>query len=60
MEPRHASLFKVQVFNGNCAFKKWGGGPFPPIHPWSLKPAAGDDCRIGGSLRSSPGGPLSR
>ena len=21
------------------------GGPFPPIHPWSLEPAAGDDMQ---------------
>jgi hypothetical protein len=41
MEPRHASLFKVQMFNGDCAYKR----PFPPIHPWSLEPAAGDDLQ---------------
>jgi hypothetical protein len=27
------------MFNGECAYKG-GGGPFPPIHPWS--PAADD------------------
>ena len=35
-------MIKAQMFNGKCAYKGGGGGPFPPIHPWSLEPAAGD------------------
>jgi hypothetical protein len=30
-------LIKAQLFYGKCAY---GGGAFPPIHPWSLEPAA--------------------
>jgi hypothetical protein len=37
-------LIKAQMFNGDCTYKK-GGGPFPPIHPWSLEQAAGDDVQ---------------
>ena len=37
-------LIKAQMFNGECAYKG-GGGPFLPIHPWSLEPAAGDDVQ---------------
>ena len=36
-------LIKAQMFNGKCAYKGGGGGPFPPIHSWS--PAAGDDVQ---------------
>jgi hypothetical protein len=28
------------------ALIKRGGGPFPPIHPWSLEPAAGDNVQV--------------
>ena len=38
-------LIKAQLFNGNCVYKGERGGPFPPIHPWSLEPAAGDDVQ---------------
>ena len=37
-------LIKAQMFNGKCAYKG-GGGPFPPIHAWSLELAAGDDVQ---------------
>ena len=37
-------LIKAQMFNGKCAYKG-GGGPFLPIHSWSLEPAAGDDVQ---------------
>jgi hypothetical protein len=33
------------MLKGECAYKRGGGGPFPPIHPWSLEPAAGDDMQ---------------
>ena len=29
---------------GNMPYKR-RGSPFPPIHPWSLEPAAGDDVQ---------------
>jgi hypothetical protein len=32
-------LIKAQMFNALIK----GGRGFPPIHPWSLEPAAGDD-----------------
>jgi hypothetical protein len=50
-------LIKAQLFNGKCSYKGagwWGGRtgggggrgrPFPPIHPWSLEPASGDDLQ---------------
>jgi hypothetical protein len=46
MEPKHASLFKVQILmSGNTPYKKVEKSPFPPVHPWSLEPAAGDDLQ---------------
>jgi hypothetical protein len=38
-------LIKAQMFNGECTYKGGWGGPFPPIHPWSLEPAADDDVQ---------------
>jgi hypothetical protein len=36
-------LTKAQMFNGECAYKGRGRGPFLPIHFWSLEP--GDDLQ---------------
>ena len=39
-------LIKAQMFNSKRAYKEgWGRGPFAPIHPWSLEPAAGDSVQ---------------
>ena len=38
-------LIKVPMFNGKCTYKGRRLGPFPPIHPWSLEPGAGDDVQ---------------
>jgi hypothetical protein len=50
-------LIKAQMFNGECTYKGEGGGPFPPIHPWSLEPAAGDGMQDRGIVSGiAPGG----
>jgi hypothetical protein len=42
------------------ALYKRGGGPFLPIHPWSLEPGAGDDVQDSGIVSGIALGPLSR
>ena len=36
---------RLKYLMENYLIKVEGGGPFPPIHPWSLEPAAGDDMQ---------------
>jgi hypothetical protein len=48
MEPRQLVCLRFKFLVADTLYKRVGvgwGSPFPPIHPWSLEPAAGDDVQ---------------